>query len=52
MPEVELAVDRQGLLDQDLVDHLALGAGLLGDQTHAEDLSGDLDRLVRSRQPA
>ncbi len=37
--QVELAVDRQRLLDQHRPHQLALGAGLFGDQGHAEDLA-------------
>ena len=36
--QVELLGDVLGLLHQDLVDHLAFGAGLVGDQGHAQDL--------------
>ena len=44
--QVELAIDRQSLFDEDGAHQLALGPGLLGDQGHAEDLAGELDRLV------
>jgi hypothetical protein len=45
--EVELTIDRQGLLDEHGANQLALGPGLLGDQGHSQDLIRQRDRLVR-----
>ena len=42
--EVELARDVDALLDEQALDHLALGPGLVRDELHAEDL---LRRLAR-----
>jgi len=39
--EVELALDVGARLDVDLAHELAGGAGLMGDERHAEDLAGD-----------
>ena len=52
--DVQLLGDVGGLLDEDLADELPLGAGLVGDELHAEDLarraarasSGDLASLT------
>ena len=38
--EVELVLDREALLDEQALDLLALGAGLVRDELHAEDLLG------------
>ena len=45
--QVELAIDVDGFLDQQLAHLLAIGAGLVGDQLHAEDLTGQLASLFR-----
>jgi hypothetical protein len=44
--EVELALDGHLLLDEDGLHLLALGAGLVGDELHAEDLREDPGGLV------
>jgi hypothetical protein len=44
--EVELPVDVHGIADEDRVDLAALGAGLLGDQVHAQHRLEDLRGLV------
>ena len=41
MREVELGVDVEGLFDEDLLDLLALFAGLRRDEPHAENLTGE-----------
>ena len=41
MPEVQLAGDLQPLLDEDALDELALGAGLVRHQRHADHLRGE-----------
>ena len=43
--EVELARDVEALLDVEAADLLALGAGLVRDELHAEDLLGELARF-------
>ncbi len=45
--EVELARDVDALLDEQALDHLAAGPGLVRDELHAEDL---LRRLARRRR--
>ena len=40
--DVQLLGDVGGLLDEDLADELPFGAGLVGDELHAEDLAGAL----------
>ena len=45
--EVEFALDRQRLFDQQALHDAAFGAGLVRDQRHAQDLVGDLARLRR-----
>ena len=47
--QVELPVDFQGFLDQHLAHLLAFGAGLVGHQLHAQDLTGQPFRLARTR---
>ena len=43
--EVELARDVEALLDVEAAHLLPLGAGLVRDELHAEDLLGELPRL-------
>ena len=45
--EVELACDRQRLFDQEPLDFPALGAGLVGDQIHAEDFARQFSGFFR-----
>jgi hypothetical protein len=45
--QVQLAVHLQLLLDQYALDELALGAGLVGDELHTEDLVRGRAGLVR-----
>ncbi len=45
--EVELAVDVEGLLDEDLLDDASRGPRLRSDQRHAEDALGEVVRLLR-----
>ena len=42
MPEIQLARDRQALLDQQPRDHAPFGARLMRDQVHPVDLIGEL----------
>ena len=37
MPEVQLALDLQPLLDEHALHDLPVGAGLMGDEAHADD---------------
>ena len=39
--EIQLALDGQRLFDQEALHHAALGAGLVGDQLHADHAAGD-----------
>jgi hypothetical protein len=43
--QVDLAGDVEPLLDVEAAHLLPLGAGLLGDQLHAQDLAGQVDGL-------
>ncbi len=43
--EVQFAVNRECFFDQELLDNAAFGAGLVGDEGHAEHLFGNLRGL-------
>ena len=45
---VQLALDLEAFLDQHARDDAAFGAGLVRDQTHADHVARDADRLVRA----
>ena len=45
---VELALDAQALLDEDALDHLTVGAGLIGHEPHADDVERRLLRGIRA----
>ena len=44
--EIELAADVEAFLDVDALDFLALGAGLVGDQVHADHLLGGIGHVL------